>query len=756
MKIVLFLISLVFGGALSAQFFFQRNNFIEVTKNATVQDLAWTGGLNYTQFSNIDLDYDGHMDLFIFDRSSNKWLTFLHSGNPGTMEYTYAPEFEAAFPKMDSWVLLRDYNCDGEMDIFAHTSAGIMVYENTGNSTTGLAFTKRTSPFLFTLFYTSTVNLYVSAGDIPGIEDLDGDGDMDILTFGVAGSTVEYHKNYSMEMYGVCDSLVFKLRNECWGRFTESSISNAVNLWDTLTWPCTGTTVTNPEMWEGDIEIREELSESDRARHVGSTLLAFDNNGDSIFDLLLGDVSYNRMVYVENSGTIPNTNSGMDFQDPNFPSNSTPIDVPVFPAAFYVDIDMDGKRELVVSPNTTANSVDMESVWHYQNTGTDANPTFVFSQTDLLQDRMIDNGVGAYPVFFDHDGDGLKDLIVGNGYYYNATDQANYSRLAYYKNTGTAVNPAFTFVTNDYANLENTGLNLHIYPAFVDIDNDGDEDLFIGDLDGKIHYFENTAGAGNPATFAAPVLNLIDAGGSTIDVGQYSTPTFKDLNRDGLFDLVIGCKLGTLFYYENTGTASLPKFTLQTNNLGGVNTKESTGIYGYSVPSFVDHNGDYQLFLGAFSGYLHYYQNIDGNLTGNFTLIDTMYRGISDGKQSGVAVADIDNDGNYELFYGTKRGGMTLYKSDSILGITTYVALNDDFNVYPNPTSNSVVVDFSNSRNNYLGNEVEVFNTVGQLIYHSKINANKISIDLGNYTEGVYILSIKIDGVRVNKKIIKN
>ncbi len=749
--ILLFLTSFTYG-----QFAFKRSDFIDVNKNSVLQDLAWSGGLNFAQFSNIDLDYDGNMDLFIFDRSSNKCLTFKHSGNAGTEEFTYAPDYEAAFPDLTSWVLLRDYNCDGKMDIFAHTSAGIKLYKNIGNATSGLEF-ELVDPLIFTLFYGTPVNLYVSAGDVPGIADIDGDGDMDILTFGVSGSSVEYHKNYSIEMYGVCDSIVYEMRNECWGRFTESSVSNAVNLWDTLTWPCDGSTVTNPEIVDFNFDPRDVLINSgeSRNRHVGSTLLPFDNDGNGVMDLLIGDVSYPNMVYTENYGTVPNTNSGMGYQESNFPSNTTPIDVDIFPAGFYVDIDMDGKRELVVSPNSTSNSVDMESVWHYLNTGTDANPTFSFSSTDLLQHRMIDNGVGAYPVLFDHDGDGLKDLIVANSYYYNSTDQAIYSRLAYYKNTGTASVPEFTFVTNDYANLENTGLQINIYPAFGDTDGDGDEDMYIGDLNGGIHYYENTAGAGNPAVFTTPVLDITDAVGTPINVGQYSTPVIIDMDRDGLKDLVIGCRTGSLYYYKNTGTANNPKFTYQTDDFGGVDTKDYSSPYGHSVPSFVDHNGEYELFLGSFSGYLFYYTDIDANLTGTFTEVDTLYLGIDDGKQSGVAVSDLDGDGHYELFYGTKRGGMTLYESDSTLSIQDFSIIEEELLIYPNPTSGLFTVDLSNAQNPYLGEYIEVYNSVGQLLIRERINTNQIQVNLSSFSEGVYILSLNAEGVRVNKKIIK-
>jgi hypothetical protein len=759
MKITLLIFFSVLSSSIFGQFLFERSNFIDVYKNSSLKKLPWVGGMNFVQFSNIDLDYDGNMDLFVFDRSSNKIMTFIHSGNAGTLEYSYAPEFEWDFPELTQWVLLRDYNCDGRMDIFAYTGGGINVFKNTGNAISGLSFERMTVPYLFTIIYGNPYNLYVSGGDIPGVYDVDGDGDLDVLTFGQSGNRVEYHKNYSMEMYGVCDSLnTYELRNECWGRFTESDVTNQLNLWDTLVSPCDGTSsIVNPELTDFEFDISDvtEIIPQSRNRHVGSTVLPFDNTDDGITDLLIGDVTYNNLIYTENYGTTVNSNSGMGYQDVNFPSNTTPVDVAVFPAGFYVDINMDGTSELVVSPNYTSNSVDMESVWYYENNGTTTAPIFSFSSTELLQGDMVDVGLGAYPVFFDHDGDGLKDLIIANAYYFNKTDQANYSRLAYFKNTGTITTPEFTFVTNNYANLENTGLQLHIYPGFADIDNDGDEDMYVGDLNGGIHYYENTAGAGNPAVFAAPVLNVTDAVGTPIDVGQYSTPTFKDMDRDGLIDMVIGCKIGQLYYYKNTGTLSSPKFTFQTDNFGGVNTTASQAVYGYSVPSFVDHNGEYELFLGSFSGYLHYFTDIDANLSGSFTLVDTLYQGIRDGKQSGVAVEDLDGDGNYELFYGTKRGGLTLYESNQDLGIEDIEELEDDFSVYPNPTTNTIIVDFSKATNNFYGNNIELYNAVGQLIIQKKISSNKVQLDLNSMPEGIYILSVQIEGVRINKKIIK-
>ena len=51
---------------------------------------------------------------------------------------------------------------------------------------------------------------------------------------------------------------------------------------------------------------------------------------------------------------------------------------------------------------------------YYKNTGLNNFPDFVYQQNNLLQDNMIELGEGAYPVFFDYDNDGLKDLFISN------------------------------------------------------------------------------------------------------------------------------------------------------------------------------------------------------------------------------------------------------------------------------------------------------------------------------------------------------
>jgi len=95
-------------------------------------------------------------------------------------------------------------------------------------------------------------------------------------------------------------------------------------------------------------------------------------------------------------------------------------------------------------------------------------------------------------------------------------------------------------------------------PTFADIDNDGDFDLFVGEFDGNINFYRNTGTASNPI-FALETKNF-----ASIDVGDFSTPTFTDIDNDGDFDLFVGELDGNINFYRNDGTATNPTLTLVT------------------------------------------------------------------------------------------------------------------------------------------------------------------------------------------------
>lgn len=730
---------LFFSVEAKAQFGFERIDTIQVIKNSLTEKYPWAGGIDYGQFSNIDLNYDGVQDLFVFDRTCFKVLTFIQNGASGVIDYEYAPEYETLFPAMTNWTLLADYDCDGDKDIFTYTIGGARVYKNIGNSTSGLQFELAKS-ILKTNVYGGDVFMYVSSIDIPAIVDIDNDGDLDVLSFGVGGSSVEYQRNMSVENYGVCDSLEFVTGNICWGLFKEASSTNTILLNE----PCPGQ-VGTPYM---EVHGNQDQNQD---RHAGSTVLALDMNANGVMDLVLGDISYNTLTLLMNGGTAPNLNSAMISQDNSFPSNTTPVNQAVFPAGYHVDINNDGKRDLVVSPASTIGSENENSVMYYSNSGADNAPIFNYEQNDFLQDEMIDFGSGSYPVFFDHDGDGLKDLIVSVQGKYEASSGNQTSKMAYYHNTGTATSPQYTFVTDDYQNLSLLGIStsLNFYPTFGDIDGDGDEDMILGEYSGYNYLFYNTGGAGNNAIFNAFTI-LEENDGTLIIDGVYPIPQLVDIDRDGDLDLILGKRDGKLNFYKNIGTPLSYEFKLYTEELGGVNVTEAGFVEGRAVPIFVDIDDEYHLLVGSKEGDIYYYDDIEGNLELNFNLVTSHMDNINVGTQSAPAIASISDDHKLVMMLGNKRGGLALYKSAPISDVSLQ-ELKLNFSIFPNPSNGNFTIK---SDLNLINSNVTVSDFYGKIIYNDNLNSNQKQIDLSDLSSGIYMVTLNQNGMSTTQKII--
>lgn len=701
---------------------------------------AWAGGLNTPIFSEIDLDGDGRLDLFIFDKDGDRITTYLNSGTPNQVDYDYAPEYRSKFPAdMHDWVMLKDFNCDGLMDIFTYSySAGMTVYRNDYTPQVGLKFNLEHS-LVYSQYGPIQSNLYVSAINLPALVDVDFDGDLDVLTFPVSGNFVEFHRNLAQENFNRCDTLVYELDSQlCWGNFGLSAFSNSA----ILNISCR---TSQPGFHNGDPS--NELT----TLHSGSCMLGWDSDGDHDIDLINGDVLGNNLLYLENGGDSSLAN--ITSQDTLFPVYDTPVNLITFPAPYYLDVNNDSNKDLLVAPCTSGGSAEnFNNVMFYRNTTNNLTNVFNYQKNRFLSDEMIEVGTGAAPVFHDVEGDGLIDIVVGNYGYFNPGG-AFESGLAYYRNIGSSVLPAFEQVTIDFGSfmsLPNTGLN----PAFADLDNDGDADLMLGESDGKLIWYTNTAGPGNMPSYVLQQAEVLNSAGSPIDVGQFSTPQLIDLNRDGLIDLVIGEKNGTLNYYQNTGSLTTPEFTFISDELGGVDvTKVAWSIYGYSQPFFYDSLGVYKLYVGTLDGHIYEYDDIDNNLSGNFNLVDSMYYNIYEPSHSFISGANIDGDARIEFVVGTNDGGITIYDHTTITGVDELGQQDVQFDLFPNPASDLIRVRVPKL---YERSTLTLIDMMGKEVYERVIEGNiTYDVDVSSLSDGVYFCRISgADKVMVRKFVI--
>lgn len=738
MKKTLFLCFIFFGLNSFAQFQFNFSDSILVFKNGNALDLAWSGGHNNAQLSEIDYDFDGDNDLFVFDRSHDQIRMYRHELSNGLHYYVADPAGFLLFPPgLRYRAHCADYNQDGKNDLFCYTIGGLRVYKNTGNSSIGLHW-EQYSNYITSNYNGPQLNLYISSADIPAIVDVEGDGDLDILTYHIGGEYLQYHQNQSQELYGHSDSLIFDLKNSCWGGYREDVTTNGVFLNDN-SGPCNGSNVPNPELPVG----------SEPKAHAGSTVLALDYDNSGVLDLILGDVSYTNMMLLINGGTVPNSNSDMISMSTSFPSNSTPINMQLFPAGFYVDVNFDGVKDLIVTPNANNVSENESSILFYKNTGSNTQPNFVYQTKSLLQNEMIEHGTASSPQLVDLNNDGLLDLIVSNFYVYKATNSKE-SRLAYYQNTGSISNPKFTLVDVNFLNLSQSNLGLRLFPTFGDLNGDGKVDMIIGLENGSLAYYQNTTSGSNPS-FAAPILNYAAQSGTVMNVGQYASPQLFDLNNDGKLDLILGKKTGELSYYENTGTIANPAFVLMNNELGMVDTDSLTPD-GYSVPHFFRFQDTTYLLLGSHDGTIYFYDSIDAHLSNGQTFhersSDFLGLKVAIGAYSSCFVTDLDQDNHLDLFVGQDLGG--LYHLEDEPGSTMAVAEDPQtfLHIYPNPATMELTI--LSDQNIGL---MDVYSLEGRWICTWEISIGMNVYSLTDLDGGLYILKGRSTGI--NQKFWK-
>ena len=348
--------------------------------------------------------------------------------------------------------------------------------------------------------------------------------------------------------------------------------------------------------------------------------------------------------------------------------------------------------------------------------------SFIYSGVDPFGVNFIPQYPA--PAFVDIDGDGDFDLFIGD----------EVGHLSFYEINGTTTNPVFGYVQYEPFGLE--FIPQYANPTFVDIDGDGDFDLFIGDEVGHLSFYENIG----TATFPSFGYVQYEPFGLAF-IPQYATPTFVDIDGDGDFDLFIGEEVGHLSFYENIGTKTNPSF--------GYVQYEPFGlafIPQYAAPAFadVDNDGDFDLLVGDQIGHLSYYENIGTKTNPSFGSVQYEPFGlIPVGDYAKPAFVDFNSDTDKDLIVGERVGHLEYFENTTYNGIGIHG--KNRISIGPNPTNGIFVVNSEMKIN-----QITVSNIDGKDL----VTTSSRVIDLSGKSPGIYFVRIETGSGNYMRKVV--
>ncbi|CAE8717992.1 unnamed protein product, partial [Polarella glacialis] len=264
------------------------------------------------------------------------------------------------------------------------------------------------------------------------------------------------------------------------------------------------------------------------------------------------------------------------------------------------------------------------------------------------------DGSNAQPFAVDWDGDGDIDLLVA------IWDGRRFlGRIQFFERSADASLIERTGSSNPFDGIIDI-LGGYVSPSAVDWDGDGDIDLLVGNRDGRIQFFERNADASLVQRTGSS--NPFDG----IDVGTYAAPCAVDWDGDGDIDLLVGNLDGRIQLFERNADASLVERTGSSNPFDGIEIEYYVGAFAAPCAVDWDGDGDIDLLVANRDGRIRFFER-DANAslierTGSSNPFDS----IDVGTYAAPCAVDWDGDGDIDLLVCNTDSGIQFFSSEPL------------------------------------------------------------------------------------------
>ncbi|MEL0651782.1 T9SS type A sorting domain-containing protein [Algibacter sp. TI.3.09] len=649
-----------------------------------VLETPLNGFRDFSKFEIKDLDSDNDLDIVFLEHGTVNWIENLD----GQGSFSDRILIHSISGSDFTSIHVQDFDGDSDNDILYthfHIIGWLENVDGLGDFATN-----------------NIINSDAKQAQCAYTEDLDGDGDFDIISASKGNSTVEYYENLDgLGTFGTPNILSDNTR-----------LPQAVYAAD----------INN----DGKIDILT-ASQADHKLQWFKSLDGLGNfslpiiiskNTDAPFGLGVADFNSDEQIDIlvvsdfdREVSWFPNNASQFDVQhvvvNQTNPPNSTFSYNPV--SAYSVDIDSDGDMDIIAGFSNSEISI----VWYENRDG----------MGDFGNELPVSEGINQlrdiYPIDIDNDGD--IDVI--------SADSGQYCRISLFRNENSGIFSTEQMIYDPIGNSDMTAQISSIQANDVDGDNDMDILFTLKrsiDSGNITVWIENLDGIGE--TFSD--VKLIDGEGFT---GSISSFYSSDLDGDGDIDVVSASHSDqNIAWYENSD--GLGKF-------GSQQIISASSIVTNVISLDIDGDGDQDVISNQ-NG-LTLFENI--NSLGSFDngqLISSM-------SNNSIKSGDFDGDGDLDL--ATTSVGYDRVAWHENLKVNN-LSINESklsyFKIFPNPTKGILNIISKSPVTNLV-----VYNNIGQVVLSE---FNKTAINISVLSSGLYFIKIKDDlGNSETKKIIK-